>query len=850
MVAAPAVAHPTTGERDTRDDSQPYWTVPADRQFARLRSGPSGLTSAEAASRLRRHGPNRVRDHAAVSRLRVLASQFQSPLLLLLVFAAIVSGLTGQWLDAGIVLIIVATSAGIGYWREHAAQTAAEALERQLRIHASVLRDARLTSLPVEEIVPGDVVELTAGSLVPGDGVVVEATGLLVSEAVLTGESFPAEKRPGTSPASASVGERVNCVFLGTHVTSGCATCLIVRTGRHTEFGAIADRLVLRRPQTDFDRGIQRFGYLLTTAMLVMVVIVFLVHVVNGRPATETLLFAIALAVGLSPELLPAILSVNLARGAQAMAAAGVLVRHLTAIENLGSMDVLCTDKTGTLTEGVVRLDGAFDASGTPSSDVLGFAALTAALRTGVTNPLDDAILAAGAPDLDRVEKLAEDPFDFVRRRSAMVLRTRNRIELVAKGAVHEMLDACATLADGSVLDAAQRAAATARHDDWARNGIRVLAVARRELDAPPLRARDAEHDMTLVGYLTFLDRPKPGVVDTIRALARRGVRIKMITGDSRYVASYVAGLVGLQAEAVLTGEDLQRLDAHALWHAADRTDVFAEVDPIQKERIIRALRSAGHVVGFLGDGANDAPAMHAADTSLSVMEAVDVARGAADFVLLERDLAVIGRGIDAGRRTFANTLKYILTTTSANLGNMASMAVASLFLPFLPLTAGQILLNNFLSDIPAAGLADDSVDPESVDTPQRWNMGFIGRFMIEFGLLSSAFDVLTFGLLLAYGAGIELFRTVWFVESLLTELAIALVVRTRRPFYRSRPGTLLLASTAVLIAVALAIPYLPMATAIGFTPIPAPLVVMIGVITVTYVGAAELAKRWFLRTA
>jgi P-type Mg2+ transporter len=826
-----AVATPGDVALDTsgcHDELRSYWSVPLDRLLERLGSRPSGLTSAEAAFRLRRFGPNRIRHQAAVSRLRVLASQFKSPLLLLLLLAAIVSGLAGEWLDAAIVLVIVAASAGVGYWREYAAQSAAAILERRLRIQAAVLRDGRLSSLPIEDLVPGDLVELAAGNLVPGDGVLLDPTDLFVSEAVLTGESFAVEKHDGVSPAAAPIRERRNCVFLGTHVTSGCARCLIVRTGLRTKFGAIADRLVARRPPTEFDRGIQRFGYLLTTAMLVLIVVVFLVHVMNGRPATETLLFAVALAVGLSPELLPAILNVNLARGANAMARAGVLVRRLTAIEDLGSMDVLCTDKTGTLTEGVVRVDGAYNPSGTRSPAVLRLAAINASLRTGVPNPLDEAIVAEHHPALDGLEKLSENPFDFGRRRSAVVVRSGDRIELIAKGAFPEVLQACTSVAGGHALDAVQRAALTSRHDAWTRNGIRVLAVAHRELQSPPRCARDAEHDMMFAGFLTFLDRPKPGVIETIRELASRGVQIKLITGDSHRVASHVAAVVGLRADAVLTGEDLHRLDAHALWHAVDRTDVFAEVDPIQKERIIRALRSAGHVVGFLGDGANDAPAMHAADTSLSVMEAVDVARAAADFVLLERDLAVIGQGIEEGRKTFANTLKYILTTTSANLGNMVSMAVASIFLPFLPLTAGQILLNNFLSDMPAVGLADDAVDRELVERPQRWNMGFIGRFMTEFGLLSSAFDALTFAIVLACGAGVELFRTAWFVESLLTELAIALVVRTRRPFYRSRPGTILWVATAVLVVVAFAMPYVGAMQALGFTPMPASLVVVI----------------------
>jgi P-type Mg2+ transporter len=451
-------------------------------------------------------------------------------------------------------------------------------------------------------------------------------------------------------------------------------------------------------------------------------------------------------------------------------------------------------------------------------------------------------------PELAGVEKLGEVPFDFVRRRTTVTVRSGRGIQLVTKGAFREVLEASTRDTDGRRLGPDERRDLTARHDRWAADGIRSLAVAVTTLDNVPARGRAAESDLAFAGFLTFLDRPKAGAAKTLAELSALGVAVKLVTGDSRLVAAHVAQLVGMRHDTVVTGQELRQLSAEALWHVAARTDIFAEVDPIQKEAIIRALRASGHVVGFLGDGANDASAMHVADTSLSVMEAVDVAREAADFVLLQRDLDVIRRGILEGRKTFANTLKYILTTTSANLGNMTSMAVASVFLPFLPLTAGQILLNNFLSDIPAVGLAGDAVDPELVATPQRWNMRFIGRFMLEFGTLSSAFDALTFAMLLAYGTSPVLFRTGWFVESLLTELAIALVVRTRRPFFRSRPGTLLSIATAVLMLVAVALPYVPAAGAIGFTPLPPPLLLMVCLITVAYVAAAEIMKRWFFR--
>jgi P-type Mg2+ transporter len=827
----------------------PPWALPIAELFVRTGATPAGLGPAEAERRLGSSGPRAALERRSVSVLRVLGQQLQSPLLLLLVFAAAVSALTREWVDAGLVLSIVLASVGIGARREYKGQAAAAALAARIRSRATVLRGGEPRRIPADEVVVGDVVLLAAGSLVPADAVVIEASDCHVNEAVLTGEAFSVEKTPGVLPATTPLARRVNSVYLGSNVQSGTARCLVVAVGAATEYGAIAKTLQLRPPQTEFDRGLSQFGYLLVKVMLLLVVVVFTVHVALDRPALETLLFAIALAVGLSPELLPAILSVNLARGAAMMAERGVLVRHLSAIENLGSMDILCTDKTGTLTEGVVRLEGAYDAAGAPSPAVLELGALNALFETGLPSPLDDAILDALRPEAGGTTKLAEVPFDFVRKRVSVVVVRDGKTRLVTKGAVEHVLEVSSQLSGGRPLDDAARAEIRRRHAEWAGQGIRVLAVATRELEPQPRYGRQDERDLIFEGFLAFLDRPKQGAREALVDLARLGVSVKIITGDARLVAEHMARLVGLPTAHVLTGAELDALQDEALWHAAERTDLFVEVDPRQKQRIITALRTVGHVVGFLGDGVNDAPAMHAADTSLSVDQAVDVAREAADFVLLDRDLGVLRRGIEAGRTTFANTLKYVLTTTSANLGNMISMALASLFLPFLPLLAGQVLLNNFLSDIPAIGLADDQVDEELVARPRRWDMHFIGRFMLEFGALSSAFDLLTFGLLLGvFSAGVTEFRTGWFVQSLLTELVIALVVRTRRPFWRSRPGRVLWVSTIVLVGVALGIPYLPHMDVLGFAPLPPLLLLSLVGITIAYVIAAEISKHWFYR--
>jgi Mg2+-importing ATPase len=511
-------------------------------------------------------------------------------------------------------------------------------------------------------------------------------------------------------------------------------------------------------------------------------------------------------------------------------------------------MDILCTDKTGTLTEGVVQLGGAYDASGEPSSSVLDLAACNAGLQTGLPNPLDEAILR-GRPAVDQGQKVAEIPYDFIRKRVSVIVKRAEGVRLVTKGAFAKVLETCTRTSDGTALDEQRRDELRARFEEWGTRGIRVLAVADRATSEKSSYTHEDERELSFLGFLTFLDRPKQGAREALAGLAGLGVAVKLITGDSRAVAQYVADAVGMPAARVLTGRDLDRLHDDALWQAAPATDLFVEVDPNQKERIILALKKTRHVVGFLGDGVNDAPAMHAADTSLSVDQAADVAKEAADFVLMERDLDVIRRGVQEGRKTFANTLKYILTTTSANLGNMISMAVASVVLPFLPLLAGQILLNNFLSDIPAIGLAGDSVDPELVDRPRRWDMRFIGRFMIAFGAISSAFDFLTFGVLLfAFHAAAPLFRTGWFVESLLTELFVALVVRTQRPFFRSRPGRVLLATTAAVTVLAFAVPYLPLAGLLGFVRPSATLMAVMASIAIGYVLVTELAKRPFYR--
>jgi Mg2+-importing ATPase len=839
---------------DSTTIPEQYWSRPVEGLFAALNSSSDGLGSAEADLRLSQVGPNLLEVKEKATAFKLFLNQFKSPIVLILIFATAVSAVTKDWVDALIILAIVLGSALLSFFQEYGANNAAEKLRAQVTIKASVLRDSGPRQIPAEEVVPGDVVLLSAGSLVPADGVLLEARDFYVNQAVLTGETFPLEKRPGEVAPGASLTERINCVFMGTNVRSGSARALVVQTGTATAFGQIAERLTLRPPETEFERGIRRFGYLLTEVMMVLVLIVFAVNVFFQKPVLDSLLFSIALAVGLTPQLLPAIISINLSRGSQAMAAGGVIVRRLESIENFGSMDVLCTDKTGTLTLGVVQLDGALDMSGQPSAEVFRLAYLNAHFQTGLSNPLDEAILAHGQPETSGVEKVDEVPYDFVRKRLSVVIRrVGNPPYLITKGALDNVLDVCSQMQQGNAvvpLNQARRAEIQQRYAEWSEQGFRVLGVAVRDGgDEPRPYTRDDEKEMTYAGFLLFLDPPKPRVQETIADLAGLGVGLKIITGDNHLVALHTAQTVGLEVTGVLTGADLDNLHDEALWQAVERTNLFAEVDPNQKERIILAVRKRGHVVGYMGDGINDAPALHAADVGISVDTAVDVAKEAADFVLLEHDLDVLRQGIELGRKTFANTLKYVFITTSANFGNMFSMAGASLFLPFLPMLPMQILLTNFLTDFPAMAIAGDSVDREMVERPRRWNIGFVRNFMFTFGTVSSAFDYLTFGLLLlVLHVSQDQFRTAWFLESVMTELLIMLVIRTQKPFFRSKPGKYLLIGTLLVAAVTLLLPYSPLGKPLGFTPLPLPLLLTLLGITGLYVLASEATKRAFYR--
>jgi Mg2+-importing ATPase len=832
-----------------------FWSLSVNDLLSSVAGSPDGLTTADAERRLAEHGPNTLGSASNDHIIRLLLRQFGSPIVLLLIGAACLSLLLHDSTDGAIILAIVAVSGMLGFWQEYHAASIVAALLSKVEVRTTVIRDRREVAVPVTAVVPGDIVCVSAGSGIPADCRVIDSRDLFVDEAVLTGESFPAEKSDVQLPPATPLGRRGNTLFMGTHAVSGTAHAVVVRTGKETEFGRLSARVHVEPPPTEFERGLRRFGYFLIEVTLLLVTVIFALNVYLHKPVLDSFLFALALAVGLTPQLLPAIISVNLAKGAKDMAARKVIVKRLTAIENFGSMDVLCSDKTGTLTEGRIQLEAAVDAQGRESAQVWLHAYVNAYFQGGYTNPIDRAICEASSDrqvDLTQWQKRDEIPYDFIRRRLTVLAATGQRVVMVTKGALAAVLDVCAFAeTDGKVVPIeCVRESICARQESIEAGGSRTLGVAVRDMLAGTTGVeRQDESGMTFLGMLLLHDPPKPGVDRAIASLAQLGISLKMVTGDSARIAEQIARHVGITAPVVLTGDALQTMSDDALPAQAARTNVFAEIEPGQKERIIRALQRRGHVVGYMGDGINDAPALHTADVSISVQQGADAAKAAADIVLLEQDLSVLEDGVRDGRRTFANTLKYVFMATSANFGNMFSMAGASVFLPFLPLLPKQILLTNLLTDLPELTIATDRVDSDWIDQPRRWDVGFIRRFMVVFGVLSSVFDYMTFAVLLWWlGAGPVEFRTAWFLESVISAALIVLVVRTRRRLLTTPPSAPLAIATACTVAMALAVPFTSVAGALGFAAIPARFLAALAIIVTLYIGAAELAKRYFYR--
>ncbi len=829
-----------------------FWSISATEMLQQLHTAKDGLTADEARQRLARYGSNLLKPKKRSDVFTLLLAQFKSPIILILFCATGLSFFLHDPVDAFIILAIVFISGLLGFWQERGAANAVEKLLAIVQVNATVLRDGGPKDIPVEEIVPGDIIVLNAGDIVPGDCMVLESKDLFVDEATLTGETYPVEKSVGALAAETPLGQRTNALWMGTHVVSGSAKAFIVQTGKQTEFGTVSERLKLRPQETEFEHGIRRFGYFLMEVTLVLVIAIFAINVYLARPVLDSFLFSLALAVGLTPQLLPAIISINLAHGAKRMAHEKVIVKRLASIENFGSMNVICSDKTGTLTEGIVHVHSALDVEGTPSDKVLLYAYLNAYYETGFPNPIDEAIRTHRQFDVSGYQKQDEIPYDFLRKRLSVLVSHEDTHLMVTKGALPNVLAVCSSAETGGaalVEIAAVRERIQQHFEECSNQGFRTLGVAYRTLGTGSVISKTDEAGMTFLGFLVLFDPPKPDIVKTIGSLKNLGVSLKIITGDNHLVAANVSQQMGISNTSIITGPDLRQMSDGALLKQVVDVDVFAEIEPNQKERIILALRKAGNVVGYMGDGINDASALHAADVGISVESAVDVAKEAADIVLLEKDLSVLVQGVREGRTTFANTLKYVFMATSANFGNMFSMAGASLFLPFLPLLPKQILLTNLLTDFPEMTIATDRVDKEMVEYPRRWDIKAIRKYMITFGLVSSVFDYLTFGVLLfILHATPNQFRTGWFLESVVSASLIVLVIRSRKPFFKSTPSKYLFMATLLIVIVTLSLPFTRLGEIFGFSYLPMSFLLIVGIIITLYIIAAEITKTVFYK--
>jgi P-type Mg2+ transporter len=833
------------------------WNIPLDRLFGDFRSTRQGLSDREARRRLAEYGPNDALVHRPSPLWRQIFDRLGNPLVLILLFASGLSAWTGDVTSFSIIVVIILLSVVLDLVQQRRAENTVDALRRSVGLKAQVVRDETSHEIPIDRLVPGDIVELKAGGIVPADCRLIAGRDCFVNQALLTGESFPAEKKPGDlATPTEDVSEAVNFLFMGTSVISGTGRALVCRTGRATELGGLAGELTAHRPADAFAHGIRRFGFLMLRLTVFLVLFVLVTNVVFHRPWLESLLFALALAVGLTPELLPAVVTVTLANGARRLARRHVIVKRLAAIHDLGAMDVLCTDKTGTLTEAGIRLAGHIDASGEESEAVLRLAYLNSVFESGIKSPLDDAILAHETIDVAAWHKIDEVPFDFERRRVSVLVDDGSARLLVVKGAPEDIINLSvdyATAGGGCLpLSEGIRGQLLKRFEQLGEEGYRVLGVASRLLGRDHKSAAVSdETTLTFAGFATFIDPPKADAADAIRALAEIGVEVKILTGDNERVARHICAAIGITVDGVLTGQELVSMSEESLRARLPSVNLFCRITPQQKERVLLALKRNGKVTGFLGDGINDASALHAADVGISVDGAADVAKEAADLVLLEHSLDVVHDGIVEGRRTVENVTKYILMGSSSNFGNMFSMAGAALFLPFLPMLPTQVLLNNLLYDVSEVGVPFDNVDREAVQRPERWNIDFIERFMLLLGPVSSLFDFLTFFVLLRlFGASQAMFQTGWFVESLATQCLVIFVIRTRKAPWRSLPNAVLTILTLGVVLIGLIFPLTPLGRLFGFVEPPRAFYLFLALAVASYLLIVEGVKRLLYRHA
>lgn len=819
------------------------------------RSSPAGLTSSEAAKRLKLYGLNLFHPQRKNALLFQFLSKFSNPLVIILLAASAISALTGDAASFIIISLIVLMSVTLDFTQEYRAGKEAEKLRQLVTVHVQALRDGKLQEIPLSSLVPGDVATLAAGDLVPGDGRILDAKDFFVNQALLTGEPYPVEKKPFELPDEAEILSAGNTVLRGTSVISGTAKVLICNTGAQTVLGDIADSLIAKAPPTAFEQGIRSFGMLIMRFTIFLVLFVLLVNAFFHRPWLESFIFAIALAVGLTPELLPMIVSVTLARGAKRMAAKRVIVKQLASIQNLGSMDVLCTDKTGTLTEARIHLERHVDCFGRDSKRVLELAYINSFFETGLKSPLDDAILEHEDVDITNWRKIDEVPFDFERRRVSVLVDNGPKRMLVVKGAPEDILRICTsyegeTDTDLHPLDSEAMAAMQSLFDSLGKEGFRVLGIAWRqeENDYPHILVSD-EAKLVFSGFAAFLDPPKESAKKALADLAASGVSTKIVTGDNEHVTEHICAELGLPITGILTGADILKMDDQALVGQIENVNLFCRMTPAQKNRIILALKTRGHTVGYLGDGINDAPSLHSADIGISVDSAADVAKDAAEMILLEHDLGVLQSGVIEGRRTFGNIMKYIMMGTSSNFGNMFSMAGGALFLPFLPMLPKQILLNNMLYDISEIPIPMDNVDEEYLISPRKWDINFIRKFMLIVGPISSLFDFLTFFVMIkVFHAGEALFHTGWFIESLATQVLVIFIIRTRKNPLKSHPNAWLFVCSLSVVALSILLPFTPLGEILGFVPPPPLFFFILAGMVIVYLLMVEGVKQWFYK--
>jgi Mg2+-importing ATPase len=837
------------------DKEAAFWKQDATALLERQKVTPAGLTSSEAAERLTRYGPNILHTQRRNALLLQFLTKFRNPLVIILLVASVISAFTGDVTSCIIITIIVLMSVTLDFIQEFRAGQAVERLRQSVTVHVQALRDGKSQEISLLSLVPGDIVLLAAGDMVPGDGRILEAKDFFVNQALLTGEPYPVEKAPAELPEESEILSAGNTVLLGTSVVSGTAKVLICQTGANTVLGDIADSLIAKAPPTAFEQGTRSFGLLIMRLTILLVLFVLLVNAFFHRPWLESFLFAVALAVGLTPELLPMIVSVTLARGAQRMAAKRVIVKQLASIQNLGSMDVLCTDKTGTLTEARIHLERHIDGSGRESERVLQLAYVNSFFETGLKSPLDDAILEHKEIDVTVWSKLDEVPFDFERRRVSVLVDNGQRRMLVVKGAPEDILRLCTSYEGSSdtdllPLDEAAMASMRALFDSLGRDGFRVLGIAWRQVETDhPHAVVSDETKLVFSGFAAFLDPPKESAKKALTDLAASGISVKIVTGDNELVTEHICGQLGLSITGILTGAAIQSMDDQALVGQVERVNLFCRVTPAQKNRIILALKKRGHTVGYLGDGINDAPSLHSADIGISVDSAVDVAKAAAEMILLDRDLGVLQQGVIEGRRTFGNIMKYIMMGTSSNFGNMFSMAGGSLFLPFLPMLPTQILLNNMLYDISEIPIPMDNVDEEYLVRPRQWDINFVRKFMLTVGPISSVFDFITFFVMIKFfQAGESLFHTGWFIESMATQVLVIFIIRTHKNPLKSRPNLWLTICSLIVVALAVLLPFTPLAGPLGFVAPPPMFFLVLAGMVILYLLIVEQVKQWFYR--